>query len=178
VFTTARGESLAGFLNALNDLALRDRFVLGGPAAIYSAELYDTLADPAYAEGLYLTSPYAWWSETDNPSIQLANDLVSGDTEKDWGYLQMVGAVDLARHALQVAIIEDSFAELSPETVVAALESLEDFQPMAGLFTVSYADGNRSVRLLRTLVVGAEAGVLSPVSDYAEIPDLILEPAD
>jgi ABC-type branched-subunit amino acid transport system substrate-binding protein len=178
VFTTARGESLAGFLNALSDLGLRDRFVLGGPAAIYSAELYDTLAVPAYSENVYLTSPYAWWSETDNPSIQLASDLISGNTEVDWGYLQMVAAVDLARHALQVAIIEDSFADLSSETVADALESLEDFQPMAGLFSVNYGDGNRSVRLLRTLVVGAEAGALSPVSDYAEVPDLILEPTD
>lgn len=178
VYTTARGDSLAGLLNALNNLGLRDRFVVGGPAVIYSAELYDTLADPAYAEGVYLTSAWHWWTETENPGVQLATDLISGTTEPDWGYLQMVAAVDLARHALQVAIIEDSFADLNPETVAAALENLEDFQPMAGLFTVNYTEGNRSVRLLRTLVVDAEAGALPPVSDYAEVPDLILEPAD
>lgn len=160
IYTNVRGFGLAALLNALHDLGLRDRFVVAAPALALDAEAYAYLADPSYAEGVYLTSVWAWWQEAPNPGIQAAGALGAADEVKDWGYLQMVGAVDLARRALEDAILANGFENLSPETVFAALQSLEDYQVLGGLFSVDYSGGNRSLIELRLWQVGAGQGEL------------------
>jgi len=150
---------------------LRERFVVAAPAFVYDSQLYDYLADPVYAEGLYLSSAWAWWNEIENPGIQISNEgVVTGVV--DWGTLQMAAAVDIARQALEAAIVEDGFAKLSPETVNEALSSLEDYPALDGLFAVNYSDGARSLRQLRVWVVGTVPGELSPMTENLPIPDL------
>ena len=160
IYSNLRGFGLAGLLNALNALGLRGRFVVGTPASGYGTQLFEYLADPAYAERLYLTSTWAWWAE-ENVGIQFLNTLENGADAHDWGYIQMAGAVGLAQHALEDAILEGRFQALSPEAVAGALEGLEDYPVMSGLFTVDYSGGSRSLNGLRTWVAGTAPGELA-----------------
>ncbi len=159
IFTNLRGFGLAGLLNALNALGLRERFVVGTPGAGYDLQLFEYLADPSYADALYLTSPWSWWTE-ENVGIQFLAGLGSGADLHDWGYIRMAGAISLAQHALEDAILENGIQSLSPEAVSRALEALEDYPMMSGLFIVDYSGGSRSLENLRIWVAGDEPGKL------------------
>ncbi len=154
IYTNARGLGLAALLNALQDLGLRQRFVVAAPAVALDAQAYEYLHDPTYAEGLLLTSTWAWWSEAEIAGVQELLTL-QPDAAHDWGYLQMAGAVSVARRAVEEAILEDGFEELSPETVLAALENMEDYPALGGLFVVDYSASQRSLDGLRVWQVGA-----------------------
>lgn len=175
IYTNARSFGLASLLNALNDLGLADRFVVAAPGVAYETQLYDYLFDPAYAQGLYLTSAWAWWSEGKNGGIEFANDLLAQSSLEgdwtDWGYLQMAGAVDLARRALQDAILTEGYEDLGPESVVSALEELGAYAVLNGLYVVDYSSDARTLGSLRVWQVGALPGELEVLSDFAPISD-------
>ena len=160
IYTKARGFGLAALLNALQDLGLRQRFVVAAPALALDAQTYEYLQDPSYAEGLLLTSAWAWWSEVEVAGNQDLLDLHPQAEDQDWGYLQMAGAISLARRAFEEAILSEGFENLSPETVFAALEDMKDFPALGGLFVVDYSSGQRSLGELRTWRVGADMWML------------------
>ncbi len=171
IYTNARSFGLAALLNALHDLGLAERFVIAAPGFAYDTQLYDYLFDPSYAQGLYLTSAWAWWSEEQNAGIEFAGDLLaqsSLDGEwTDWGYLQMAGAVDLARRALQDAILAEGYDGLSPEAVASALEDLGTYLVLNDLYVVDYSSGARTLANLRVWRVGALPGELEMLTDLA-----------
>lgn len=175
IYTNARSSGMASLLNALNDLGLADRFVVGAPAAAYDAQLYDYLFDPAYAQGLYLTSAWAWWSEDQNSGIEFASELLTRSSLEgdwtDWGYLQMAGAVDLARRALQDAILAEGYDDLSPASVASALDDLGAYTVLNGLYVVDYSSDGRTLADLRVWRAGALPGELKMLSDFAPISD-------
>jgi ABC-type branched-subunit amino acid transport system substrate-binding protein len=174
IFTNARSSGLAALLNGLSDLGLRERFVVGAPAAVYDNDLYTYLADPAFAQGLYLTSAWAWWSDADTGGVQFAKDLLAGSSFKPawahWGYLQMVGAIDLARQVLENAILTNGFERLDRAAVASALDS---YAALGGVFPVDYSAGARSLNQLAVWRVGAVPGDLSVVSSLSAVPTLI-----
>ena len=155
IYTNARGFGLAALLNALHDLGLRQRFVIGAPARAFDAQVYGYLQDPSYAQGLLLTSAWAWWSETGVTGVRELLALQPDSNEHDWGYLQMAGAMSVARRALEDAILAEGFEQLSPETVQAALAELENYPAAGGLFTVDFTGGQRSLTELRLWQLGA-----------------------
>lgn len=157
IYTNARGHGLAALLNALNDLGLRDRFLVAAPAVALDAQTYEYLADPSYAQGLILTSAWSWYAELGSLGEDLAAQ--AGDFA-DWGYLQTAAAVGLVRHALETAILEDGYDALSPETVNEALESLEDYPALTGVFIVDFSGGNRSLQDLRLWRIGEDGMIV------------------
>jgi hypothetical protein len=76
--------------------------------------------------------------------------------DRNWGYLQMAGAVSVARRALEEAILTDGFEDLSPESVFAALEDMQDYPALGGLFVVDYSGNVRSLTELRMWQMGAK----------------------
>ncbi|MEX2160916.1 MAG: ABC transporter substrate-binding protein [Anaerolineales bacterium] len=153
IYTNARGFGLAALLNALYDLGLRERFVVAAPALALDAQVYEYLANPSYAAGLYVTSAWAWWGE-DNPGIQELIDIRGDSAAGDWGYIEMAGAVSVARRALEVAILAEGYESLSPEAVTAALRELDEYLAFGGLFVVDYTTGPTSAGSLRVWQVG------------------------
>lgn len=149
IYTNARGFGLAALLNALQDLGLRERFVVAAPGLAFDTQTVDYLHDPSYADGLLLTSAWAWWSESELPGIQELSKLQAGIEYQDWGYVQMAGAVSVARRALEEAILAEGYENLGPESVAAALMEMEDFPALGGLFVVNYSRNHRSLSELR-----------------------------
>lgn len=162
IYTNARGHGLAALLNALNDLGLRDRFLVATPALALDAQTYEYLADPSYAQGLVLTSAWGWYDELGS----LGDDLAAqaGDFA-DWGYLQTAAAIDVTRHALETAILAGGFDALSPETVSDALTSLEGYPALTRVFTVDFSNGNRSLQDLRLWRIGEDGKSIIGLTD-------------
>jgi hypothetical protein len=75
----------------------------------------------------------------------------------------MAAAVDLARHVLENAILEDGFEALSAETVLEVLRSMPAHPALDGVFTADYRGGVRSLTGLRLWQVGEEPSAISLV---------------
>jgi hypothetical protein len=138
----------------------------------YDQDFYSYLADPLFAEGLYLTSPWAWWSE-DNGGVEHARGLLGSESWVDWSYLPLAGSLDLARRAFENILLEsEDTAAITPQAVADALENLDGYPVLDGLFVVDHTGGQRTLEELRTWQVGAAPGELILLGDYAPLPDL------
>lgn len=114
VYINADSFGLAYVLNALNHLGLRGRVVVVAPAAAYEPLLYSYLAEPAFAEGLYLVSAGPLPTET-------------------WQQHSMQAALQAAVLTLDAAIEQaGSVAALSAANLSQALAAL----PSAGGLTL------------------------------------------
>ncbi len=149
IYTNARGFGLAALLNALHDLGVRDRFILVAPASAYNLQLYEYLADPARAQGLYLTSAWAWWNQADQQAAGAA------ETEfLDWGALHAAGALDLTRRVLEQILLDQGVDGLTRAGVQRGLQALSGETILDGLSQF----GEGQAQALRLWQVGTVLG--------------------
>jgi hypothetical protein len=134
------------------------------------------LADPAYGVGFYAPFPFAWWSETDTPAIQFAQENFDANErtpgEHNVGRLLIQGFIDVARLAIENAILEVGFENLTGQAVYEQLAQIEGYNALDGLIVVDYTNGRRSPNMLqmRQIQGGPDAFVI--LQDYTEAPDL------
>jgi hypothetical protein len=172
IYINARSFGLADVVNAVNNLGLGQRFILAAPGVAYDQDFYSNLADPLFAEGLYLSSAWAWWSE-ENPGVEHARGLMGSESSTDWSSLPLAGTLDLARRAFEDILLEsEDTAAITPLAVADALENLDGYPVLDDLFVVDYTGGQRTLQELRTWQVGAAPGELILLGDYASVPDL------
>ncbi|MCW5877065.1 MAG: ABC transporter substrate-binding protein [Anaerolineales bacterium] len=164
IYTNLRGFGLAHLLNALHDLGLRERFVVVTPALGYDLQVYEYLADPARAQGLYLTSAWAWWGESGNPGVEALLAAGAADDFPDWGALRAAGAVDLARHALQQTMLSVGYERLNYTTLARTMRNLPEYAVLDGLTLV----GSDAAAQLRLWQVHGELGELQLVHPSSE----------
>lgn len=176
VFSTAPPAVSAELVNGLNYLGLRQRFLVGGPAAAFQAPFAGDLAEPDYAQGFLLSSPVAWWGASDNPGLERATAIFTAsdreEADQQGGYLATLAAIDLARRALEDAILAQGVDGLRAAAVEDALDGMEGYALLGGLATVDYAAGSRAPTELQVLQLGAAPGEATLVQDFSEIPVL------
>lgn len=170
IYVNAGSFGLAQVLNAVSHLGLRSRLLLAAPGAAYDAGLYDYLADPAFAQGLYLTSSWGWWAEN-GLGAQHASELLPAGVG-DWGALQMLGAVDLAIKALRDVTLVGGADALTRSAVTLAIENQVGYAVMDGMVVVDFSGGQRWPVQMRTWQVGGAPGELALLSEYAPLPAL------
>jgi len=172
--TLAFGTSV--ILNDLNALGLRDQFVVGVDNWGMDLATYAFLADPAYGVGLIAPFPYLWWTDTDNPGVQYAQQLFEANEreagEHNVGYLLLVAGVDMAAQAIQHAIDTEGYENLTGEAVHDALMAMSPFEALDGVLRMDYSGDNRSphVSQIRMIQGGPDAFVV--LQDWTETPDL------
>ncbi|MEE9615924.1 MAG: ABC transporter substrate-binding protein [Anaerolineae bacterium] len=172
--TLAFGTSV--ILNDLNALGLRDQFVVGADNWGMDLATYAFLADPAYGVGLIAPFPYLWWTDTDNPGVQYAQQLFEANEreagEHNVGYLLLVAGVDMAAQAIQHAIDTEGYENLTGEAVHDALMAMSPFEALDGVLRMDYSGDNRSphVSQIRMIQGGPDAFVV--LQDWTETPDL------
>ncbi|MCW5839182.1 MAG: ABC transporter substrate-binding protein [Anaerolineales bacterium] len=140
LYVNADSYGLAAVLNALGHLGLQGRFAVAAPSLAYEPALYEYLADPAFAEGLYLVSALP---------------------------LKPVGE---GQAPAELGLVQASFAQASLATLTGALEhalaaagspaAITPAQVAAGLQAAGYPDGQRSPAQLALWQVGATPGDL------------------
>ncbi len=176
IYTNTLAFGPAALLNDLNALGIRDQFLVGGNNWAMDVALYAFLADPSYAVGFYAPFPFAWWPENDNPAIQTAIELFQANErtpgEQNVGRLLIQGFMDVGIHAIEQAILEVGYANLTGEAVYNALTQVEGYNAMDGLVLVDFTDGRRSPNLLQMRVIQGGPDAFVVVQDWTEAPDL------
>lgn len=168
VYINARAFGLGQALNAVSLLGLRSRFVLAAPGAAYEPELYAQLTDPSFAQGLYLTSSWAWWAESEPDTERAATLLPEG--QDDWGALQMLGAMDLAAKALRDVTLVGGADALTRSSVYVVLSNLSGYPLLDGVLAADYSEGQRTPQALRSWQVGGAPGELILLGGYEPLP--------
>lgn len=173
LYINGHASAPATLLNDLNSLAIRNFFVVGANMWALDNSLFDNLADPEFAGGLFIPLPYAWWSDEDNPAIQLAREIAGAEHVGSAGYLLGLGAVDLIQYALEQALLDVGYNALDAGKIYEVLTGLDHYQVMEGLFFVDYTEGKRSPQFLqiRQVLEGGEA--VDVITVPIEIPDLV-----
>ncbi|MFH1908445.1 MAG: ABC transporter substrate-binding protein, partial [Chloroflexota bacterium] len=131
IWTNTLAHGPAVILNDLNELGLRDQFVVVADNWGMDLATYAFLANPAYGVGLIAPFPYLWWTDADNPGIQYAEKLFAANARTagvhNVGYLLLVAGVDLAVQAIKTAIDTVGYENLTGEAVHDALIAMSPF---------------------------------------------------
>lgn len=172
--TLAFGPSV--LLNDLNSLGVRDQFVVAGPYVATDLASYAFVADPAFMAGMYGVTPFRWWNDVSHPGIQYIAEVhkTAGRDARvqGVGYIGVVAAVDLIKQALEVAIMDVGFENLTGQAVRDALENMGTYEVLDGVMTVDYSNGSRSVHIAQVIQIQGGPDKFVTVQDFRAVPDL------
>ena len=164
----------AVLINDLNALAISEFFVVGGGTWSIDPGIEDFLLEAGPVERYLTVLPMAWWSEQENPAIQLARSIRAenrrGETQLDAAYLLALGAADLGAEALGAAIERAGGARVTGEDVLEQMAVIENYDVLGGLYTLDYFAGKRTPTFLRVWQIQPD-GELSPIGSGGEVPD-------
>jgi branched-chain amino acid transport system substrate-binding protein len=176
IWTNSLAFGPAALMNGLGALGLQGEFVLGGCNWAMDLATYAFVSDPALAVGLISPFPYLWWNDADHPGIQYAGTLFEANGRpagaRNVGYLLLIAGVDLAVKAIEMAIDEVGFDNLTGEAIYNALTTMGPTEALDGVVRVDFSDGIRAPResQLRQIQGGPDA--FNKLLDWTEMPDL------
>lgn len=177
IYTNTLGYGSAALLNGINDLGLRENFVVGGNFWAADIATYNYLVDPNYSFGFYAPFPIALWQDTENPAIQFAEKLIQENNrsqlEYNIGRLMIQASLDLAKKAIEDAVLEIGYDDLTGQDIYNALIQIEEYQVMGGLMEVTYTDGMRSPILLQMRQIQGSPEAFVILQDFTQIPNLL-----
>lgn len=163
-------------LNGLNSLGVRDQFVVAGPYVATDLSSYAFVADPAFMAGMYGVTPFRWWNEAGHPGIQYLAQVhqTAGRDAKvqGVGYIGVVAAVDLIKHAFEVAILDVGFETLTGQALHDAPENMGTYETLDSIMTVDYSTGSRSVHFAQVIQIQGGPDKFVTVQDFGGVPDL------
>jgi branched-chain amino acid transport system substrate-binding protein len=166
----------ASVLNGLSALGVRDQFLFGANNWAMDLSLYAFLQDPSLAVGMISPFPYLWWTDADNPGIQYVESVFAANerdfSEHSVGYLLAAGGTDIAIAAIEAAIDEVGFDDLTGADIQRALINLGDYQVLDGVMRIDFSGDSRSPHIaqIRQIQGGPDAFVV--LQDWTETPDL------
>ncbi len=176
IWTNTLAFGPAAILNDLHELGLRDEFVVAGDNWAMDLATYAFLADPAFGVGLIAPFPYLWWTDTDNPGVQYAQQLFDANErtpgEHNVGYLLLVAGVDLAVEAIKLAIDTVGYENLDGEAVHDALIAMSPYDALNGVLRVDYREGSRSPRQAQIRMIQGGPDAFVVIQDWSALPDL------
>jgi ABC-type branched-subunit amino acid transport system substrate-binding protein len=175
IYSNTHEYGPAKLLNDLNNLAIRDFFVVGGNHWAFDTGMLEYLYDPGFAENFFTPSWHAWWTDKENAGIQIAEQILEAngrtDADKMTGRLLIQGGLDLACYAIEQAIINKGDLNISGVEIKKTLDEISDYEVMNGLFSVNFSDGARSPSFLQMRKVLGNDSLLVTIEQYSEIPD-------
>lgn len=149
IYTNTYLHGPAIILNDLNRLALRNFFIVGGPSPAMDISSYGFLEYNTYLDGFISPFISAWYTDEDNPSIDLVNQSYQSSnrpiTDMSQRRIIAQGALDMLLKTIEQVILEEGDEKLSGKTLYKALANLEDYQVLGGLFKVNFAEGQRTL---------------------------------
>ncbi len=176
IWTNTLAFGPAAILNDLNSLGLRDDFVVTADNWAMDLSLFAFLADPSYADGLITAFPYLWWTDTDNPGIQYAEQLFQANerppSDHNVGYLLLVAGMDLAKAALEKAIDTVGYENLDGEAVHDAIIAISPYDSLQGVVRADYRNGRRAPGVSQIRQVQGGPTGFTVIQDWTDMPDL------
>ena len=177
IYTDTYTFGPAVLMNDLNSLGLSDFFVVAGNQWMLGGHVDQYLRFEERIGSLYMPLSIAWWSETENPAIVKAEQILaaSGRTEakQDFGYLLSLGVVDIIDNLLNMSVEEIESSAVKAEDIMENLSDF-DYEVMDGLFSVDYRFGNRSVDQIRLWQYAMQEELMDSIGELSTVPDLQL----
>lgn len=177
IYTSAPSRVSAELLNALNFLGLRERFLVAGPAASIETPFFTRLSQPAFSQGLLISTPVVWWGAGEDADLARAETIFTyserDEEERLGSYLVVLAAMDLAKRALEDAILAGGFEALDAAAVHEALEALEGYELLGGLAAMDFSSGLRAPSSLQIVQLGPAPAQATIFQDFTEVPDLL-----
>ena len=180
IYTNTLAFGPASILNGLGVLGLRQNFLVGANNWAMDLATYAFLSDPALAVGMITPFPYLWWTDQDNAGIQYISRVFTENARpvelQSVGYLLTFAGVDLTVTAMEKAIDDNGWENLTGETITQALMDLGETDVLDGVFMVDFSGINRSPRQaqIRQIQGGPDAFVV--LQDFTEAP--LLRPVE
>jgi branched-chain amino acid transport system substrate-binding protein len=176
IWTNTLAFGPAALMNGLGALGLQGEFVLGGCNWAMDLATYAFVSDPALAVGFIAPFPYLWWNDADHPGVQYAESLFAANERPagahNVGYLLLIAGVDMAVQAIETAIDEVGFDNLSGEAIHNALTTMGPIEPLDGVVRVDYSDGVRAPRQSQLRQIQGGPDAFNMLQDWTEMPDL------
>jgi branched-chain amino acid transport system substrate-binding protein len=176
IYTNSLAFGPASILNGLGALGLRDEFFMGANNWAMDLATYAFLSDPALGVGLTTPFPYLWWTDADNPGIQYAEEVFAANerpaAEHGVGYLLTLAGVDVAVLAIENAIDEVGFDNLTGAAVHDALINLGEYDVLDGVMKVDFSGDNRSPHKAQIRQIQGGPDAFNILQDWTETPDL------
>ena len=170
IYATTRAFGSAELLNAMNALGLAERFVFAGPDFAFDG-LDAYLVDASNLGGVFFTSSQVAWSQSDNPAVQLAIELFAENERQDGdqtqAYLAGLAAVDLARHVIELILLEEDGEELDAAALRQALRDLEGYLVLGGLYVADFAPNLRYPLLVQSYRIDPDSGQPILLQDFS-----------
>jgi branched-chain amino acid transport system substrate-binding protein len=174
IYTNSLAFGPASILNGMGALGLRDQFLFGANNWAMDIAIYAFVSDPALVEGMISPFPYLFWTDADNPGVQYAEEQFAANErtpgEHGVGYLLTFAGVDLAVKAIELAIDNVGFDNLTGADVQAALIELGAIDILDGVMRVDYSNDSRSPHQAQLRQV--QGGQFVVLQDWTETPDL------
>ncbi|MEZ4593322.1 MAG: ABC transporter substrate-binding protein [Chloroflexota bacterium] len=178
IYTNSLAFGPASILNGMGALGLRDSFLFGANNWAMDISIYAFVSDPALVEGMISAFPYLFWSDEDNAGVQFAAEQFAANdrqpAERGVGYLLTFAGVDLAVRAIELAIDNVGYDNLTGADVQAALIELGAIDVLDGVMRVDFSNDNRSPHEAQLRQV--QGGQFVVLQDWSPTPDL--RPAD
>ncbi|MBK8903289.1 MAG: ABC transporter substrate-binding protein [Anaerolineaceae bacterium] len=178
IYTNSLAFGPASILNGLGALGLRDQFLFGANNWAMDIAIYAFVSDPALVEGMISPFPYLFWTDEDNAGIQFAAEQFAANNrqpaERGVGYLLTFAGVDLAVRAIELAIDNVGYDNLTGADVHDALIELGAIDVLDGVMRVDFSNNNRSPHQAQIRQV--QGGQFAVLQDWTPTPDL--RPAD
>ena len=176
IWTNTLAHGPASILNGLNELGLRDQFVVAGDNWTMDLATYAFLADPAYGVKLVAPFPYLWWTDADNAGVQYAQGLFDANarpsSEHNVGYLLLVAGVDMVVKSITRAIDTVGYENLTGEAVHNALVEMSPFDVLDGVLKADFSGGSRSPHMSQIRMIQGGPDKFIVIQDWTETPDL------
>ena len=168
----------AQVIGTVRALGLWDSMIVGAVSWAFNADVLAILGENvAIADGTYGVVPYAWWTDPDNPGVQLAAELFDAggyaETDRAISYLTTVDSFLLARNALIATINEYGPDGITGANVLAAMESM-GMVSGNGVLNVNMADGSRAPNqaAIRQWQWNGESMDYVVIKDLHTLPDM------
>src|SRR5690606_31407104 len=178
IYTNSLAFGPASILNGMGALGLRDQFLFGANNWAMDISIYAFVSDPALVEGMIAPFPYLFWTDEDNAGVQFAAEQFAANNrqpaERGVGYLLTFAGVDLAVQAIELAIDNVGYDNLTGADVQAALIELGAIDVLDGVMRVDFANDSRSPHEAQIRQV--QGGAFVMLQDWTATPDL--RPAD
>jgi hypothetical protein len=170
----------AELLNALTLLGLRDRFLVVGTSFAFENNFGDALIEPSISSAFFFSSSTHRWDNTSDASaINLAEEIFTrNDREAQYrngAYLSGLMAMDLARYALEEAIIADGYSSLSERTMMEALLQVNNVELVNGLGIADFTGTYQAYQSMQVYQIDSENLVPMRVQDFQSVPEIILQ---
>ena len=175
VFVHAEPAVAAELVNAVNALGLQDRLPLLLTSSSVSGEFRDLLFSPVYLEGVFVSASFPAWDQVDITKVRAIAESNNSINQADYiDAFFALQALDLARYALEEAIIADGSIRVDANSVREALSQSTAIYGLLINPDTQFLEATQTLNHLQILRYSETGLSLEAFRKASAVPEIIL----